>query len=176
MFTRFLLEHRNQLNQKFDEIEINRDLFRQMLTEQINETKKHALIQQIDQWEHDSIMKIKKKQLKKLEKCFVDITTAHVTQIETRLNSLTNRLRESRDEKDFFEIDLSQWKEEELVQMTEELIKPLDITLRQDSTALVTKIYIDIPFTKSGRYACFKYIFSSLTEISIMIDFVILIF
>jgi hypothetical protein len=46
MLTRFLLEHRNQLNQQFDEIEINRDLFRQMLTEQINETKKHALIQQ----------------------------------------------------------------------------------------------------------------------------------
>jgi hypothetical protein len=122
-------------------------------------------------------MKIKKT-AEEAREMFGGHTTAHVTQIETRLNSLTNRLRESRDEKDFFEIDLSQWKEEEeeLVQMTEELIKPLDITLRQDSTALVTKIYIDIPFTKSGRYACFKYIFSSLTEISIMIDFVILIF
>jgi hypothetical protein len=72
------------------------------------------------------------------------------------LNSLTNRLREKREENDYFETDLDQWKEE-LVQITEQLTKPLDITLRQDSTAIVTKIYIDIPSVESGRYACFEY-------------------
>ncbi len=50
-----LNDHRQQLNQQMDEIEINRDLFRQTLNEQINDPEKHFLIKQIDKWEFDSI-------------------------------------------------------------------------------------------------------------------------
>lgn len=142
-------EHRNELSQQLNEVETSRDLFRQMLTEQTREPKKQILIQQIDQWECDSIMKIRQT-ADKVREMFLRHTTAHVTQIETKLNNLTNRLRESREENDFFETDLSQWKEE-LIQMTEQLTKPLDITIQQDSTPLVTKIYIDISSVESGR-------------------------
>ncbi len=47
-------EHRNELSKQFDEIETIRELLRQHLLKQT-----HVLIQQIDQWERDSIMKIR---------------------------------------------------------------------------------------------------------------------
>ena len=40
--------HYEELGRQLDEIEVNRDLFRQSLTEQINTPEKHVLIQQID--------------------------------------------------------------------------------------------------------------------------------
>ena len=57
-----LTDHRQELSQQLDEIEINRDIFRQTLNEQINNPKKHSLIKQIDQWEEDSIEKFNKQQ------------------------------------------------------------------------------------------------------------------
>ena len=47
-----LTDHRQELSKQLDEIEIDRDLFRQTLTEQTN---KHPLIKQINKWEEDSI-------------------------------------------------------------------------------------------------------------------------
>ena len=39
-------------------------------------------------------------------------TTGQFLEIEAELDRLTNQLRESREENDFFETDLRQWKEE----------------------------------------------------------------
>jgi hypothetical protein len=63
---------------------------------------------------------------------------------------LTDRLRESREENDFFETDLRQWKEE-LIRLTEQKTNPSDITIQQDFRPLVTKIYIDVGSNKSGK-------------------------
>jgi hypothetical protein len=52
--------HRQELNKQLDEIEVNRDLFRQLLTQQIEQPNNHVLIQQINQWEHNSVKKITK--------------------------------------------------------------------------------------------------------------------
>jgi hypothetical protein len=52
-------------------------------------------------------------------------------------------LRESREENDIIETDLDHWKDE-LAQLTEQLIKPRNITIRHDSTPLVAKIYVDV--------------------------------
>jgi hypothetical protein len=71
--------------------------------------------------------------------------------MEMKLNKLTNQLRQSREENDFIETDLDQWKEE-LKQLSNELAKQSNITLRQESKPLVTKIYVDVP---SGKYASY---------------------
>ena len=39
-----LISHRQELSKQLDEIEVNRDLFRQTLNEQINDGQKHFLI------------------------------------------------------------------------------------------------------------------------------------
>jgi len=56
---RHINDHRQQLNKQLDEIEVTRDLFRQTLSQQTLDLKKHPLIQQINKWEQDSIRIIK---------------------------------------------------------------------------------------------------------------------
>ena len=103
-------EHRQELDKKLDEIEISRDLFRQQsLTEQIKEPKKHLLIQQVDQWERDSINKIEKT-AEEARQVLIKHTTDYIHQIETKLNKMTNQLREIHEENDFNEITLKQFK------------------------------------------------------------------
>lgn len=54
-----MTDHRQELSRQLDEIENTRDLFRQSLTEQMSTPQKHALLRQIDQWEQESIYKIR---------------------------------------------------------------------------------------------------------------------
>jgi hypothetical protein len=65
---------------------------------------------------------------------------------------LTEQLRQSREENDFFEIDLHRWNDE-LIQLTQELAKPTNINLRQDVAALVAKISVDVT---SGKYITYS--------------------
>ena len=51
-------------------------------------------------------------------------------------------MRQSREENDFIETDLQRWKQE-LTQLTNQLAKPSNITIRQDSAPLVTQISVD---------------------------------
>ena len=54
-----LAEHRQELNKQLDEIEVHRDLFLETLHQQTADPNKHLFFQQVDQWEHESIQKIK---------------------------------------------------------------------------------------------------------------------
>jgi hypothetical protein len=51
-------DHPQELNKQLDDIEVTRDLFRQSLTQEIEESKNHTSIQRIDQWEQNSMKKI----------------------------------------------------------------------------------------------------------------------
>jgi hypothetical protein len=138
-----LEEHRQELNKQLDEIQVNRDLFRQSLTEQTKEPKSHPLIQQIDKWKHDSIKKIEKT-AEEAKQLLVKHITGYFDEIEIKLNKLTNQLREIREENDFNEINLRQF-QEELTQLTTELAKPPIISIRQDSSSFINNIYVDVP-------------------------------
>jgi chromosome segregation ATPase len=137
-----LADHKQELSKQFDEIEVNRDLFRQTLTEQTTNPQKHALIQQIDQWERDSIKKIRQT-ADEARQLALENTVRHITELETKLNELTDQLRQSRQENDFNEIDLHQF-QEELVRLTKALAKPSNVSIRQDSTPLIARIFIDV--------------------------------
>jgi hypothetical protein len=134
-------EHRQQLNKQLDEIEVHRDLFRQTLTEQTIHRNKHPLIQQINKWEQESIQKIKET-AEETRQLLVKHTNNNITDIEQKLNQLTNQIRLSREENDIIETDLQKWKEE-LQQMTEQLNKPSNIKIHQDSTTLINKIQVE---------------------------------
>ena len=138
-----LNDHRQELNKQFDEIEITRDLLRQAITEQSAQPQKHSLFQKIDKWEHDSINKIRQT-ADEARQLLLKQTTGRVTEIETKLAKLTDQLRQNREENDFVETDLNHWKDE-LTRLTNELDKPSNVTIRQDTTALVTKILVDVP-------------------------------
>jgi hypothetical protein len=135
-------DHRQELTKQLDEIEVNRDIFRQTLTDQTTDSKQHPLIKQIDRWEVESIHKIRQtaEEAKQLVlKHIVD----HTAQIESRLKKLTDQLRQGREEDDFFETNLKRWKEE-LKRLTEEFDKPSNIKLQEDSTAFLNRIHVNI--------------------------------
>ena len=100
-----LADHRKELDKQLDEIEVTRDLFRQTLSEQTAQPEKHALIQEINQWERNAIDKIRQTAEEARQQLF-NHTTQHIAGIEVELIKLTSQLRESRQEDDFFEKDL----------------------------------------------------------------------
>ena len=123
-----------------DEIAVTRDLLRQTLNEQTIDPQKHSLIQQINEWEHDSIRKIQQT-AKEAKQLIIKHTTEHITKIEIKLTRLTDQLRENREENDFVETDLNQWRKE-LKKLEQEFVKPSNISIQQDSIPLLTKIVV----------------------------------
>ena len=135
-------DHRQELSKQLDEIEVTRDLLRQTFNEQTIDPQKHPLIQQINQWEQDSIRKIQKT-AKEAKQLIIKHTNGYTTEIEIELAKLTDQLRENREENDFVESDLNQWREE-LKRLEEEFIKPSNISIQQSSIPLVTTISVQI--------------------------------
>jgi hypothetical protein len=138
--------HRQQLSDELTETETNRDIFRQTLNEQTDNPEKHPLIQQINQWENDSIKKIKRT-AKECRQLLLQHTTKHIRRIETKLGDLTDQIRYIRKEDDFNEIDLSQLKQK-LANLTKELDQPSNVSIQQDSTSLIENISVALASRK----------------------------
>ncbi|CAF1175080.1 unnamed protein product [Rotaria sordida] len=135
-------DHRQELNKQFDKVEVSRNLFRQKLTQQTIDPQKHPLIQQINDWERQSIKKIRQT-AEEARQILLQHTIGHITKIEIDLNKLTNQLKQSREKNDFYETELHHWNEE-LKQLEKELNKPSNIHLREDSRLLINKISVDV--------------------------------
>jgi chromosome segregation ATPase len=137
-----LVNHRQELSKQLDEIEVMSDLFRQTLLEHTEAPEKHACIKQIDEWERDSIEKIRET-AEEARQILLKHTTRHFTQMEHSLNKLSNQFRDVRQEDDFFETDLRQWTEQ-LIRLREELHNPSIIKVKYESIPLVNKVSVDV--------------------------------
>jgi hypothetical protein len=134
--------HRQNLRTQLDETEVDRDVFRQTLTDKIADPQNQALIQQINEWENASINKIRQT-AEEARKILIEHTAKLNTKLEEELNKLTTRLRESREKNEFFEPDLDEWREK-LKRMNDELAQPPSVQIRNDPTPLVTKLIVVI--------------------------------
>ena len=132
-----LASHKQELSKQFDEIEVNRDLFRQTLTEQETDPHRHPLIQRIDEWERDSISKIQETANEQRQAALI-----HLTDLETKLDRFTDQLRQSRQENDYNEIDIQQF-QNELTRLREAISKPINLSIKQDSIPLINRISIN---------------------------------
>jgi chromosome segregation ATPase len=137
-----LADHRQELNKQLDKVEVTRDLFRQAFTEEITNPRQHIFIQQINDWERDSIEKIRQT-AEEARKQLLKYITEHIEQIEIKLSTLTEELRQRREENDFYETDIHHWNEE-LTRLAKELAEPSNIHLRQNIPSLINKISVDI--------------------------------
>lgn len=138
-----LIDHRKELNQQLEKIEVDRDLFKQSLSEQMKDSKNHSSLQQINKWEFDSIEKIKKT-AEDARLLLVKHVSGNINQIEVNLNKLTDQLRKAREEDDFNEKNLHQF-EEELTKLKTELSKPSDVSIQQNTSSVINNIYADAP-------------------------------
>jgi hypothetical protein len=144
-----LIDHRQALGKQLDEIEVNRDIFHQTLTAQTNDPQKHSLICQIDQWERESITKIQQT-AEEMRQLILKDVAGYNARIKVKLNRLTDRIRQIRQENNFNEIDLTQFKEQ-LSQLTVALDKPSNISIRESSITLIAKISLEKP-GKNNRF------------------------
>jgi predicted nucleic acid-binding Zn-ribbon protein len=135
-----LADHRRALGEQLERVEDERNSFRQTLTEQAVNPQKHSLIQQINKWEQDSINKIQQTADKARQ-----LLIEHIGKIEIKLSELTEQLKQTRKENDFNEIHLNQLKNK-LKELKDELNKPSNISIQQDSSSFINKISVVISF------------------------------
>ena len=145
-----LQDHQKELELQLDEIENERNIFRQTLSEQIKQPNKHQLIQQINEWERRSIKKIEET-AEKNRQLILKQTSGHFENIEIELKHLTDEIKETRQENDFNELNLNDLRKK-LEKLQQYLNNPANILLREEtSSSFINKIYVDdrrsIPIT-----------------------------
>jgi hypothetical protein len=155
-----LTEHRQIVSKEFDEIENDRNLLRQLLSELKEDPKIRPLIQQIDEWEEDSIKKIRQI-AKECKQMLFQHTNKYIAQMEIKLTKLTEQLKEIRIEDEFNEIDLNEIKTN-LTKLAIEFEQPSDIYIRQDSSSFINKISVVV---SSGKCVHMLIILSNQMEI-----------
>ncbi|CAF3811590.1 unnamed protein product [Rotaria sp. Silwood1] len=138
-----LIEHHEQLSGELDKVEMDHDFVRQTLVEQLNDSKNDSLIEQINKWEEDSIIKIQQI-AEECKQLLFQHTNKYINPIKINLDKLTDQLRQAREENDFNEIDLKEFKEK-LTQLSQKLDKPLNISITQNSASIINKISVVIP-------------------------------
>lgn len=138
-------DHQQELSRQFDELEVNRDVFKQSLTEYIAQTTNDQLIERIEQWKQRSITIIQQT-AEETKQTLVDTQSQYFGGIEEDLNKLTDQLRQTRKDNDFNEISLRHF-QNELDRLTRALEESLTISVEEDPTLFITKIFVDT----SGR-------------------------
>jgi hypothetical protein len=134
------IDHRNELNVQLEEVAVTHDLVQQTLTQQEEDPQKQPLIQKINQWEYQSIEKIRQT-AEKARNEILKGPTQHTGQVKQKLQILSKELRQGREDNDFSEIDLRQWTQK-LEELRKELVNPATISIQEDYTSLVTNIRI----------------------------------
>lgn len=136
-------EDHEELNKKINEFKNRRDSFRKTLRDkkvQLEEKNK-PIMENIKQWERDSI-KIIRQKAKELEESFLDNQDVHFDSMENSLRKLTNEFNSHREDVDV-EDNLEIWGKE-LEKLTEQLNKQLNVTIQRTSTPLIYSIDLSI--------------------------------
>lgn len=143
-----LKEHHQSFIAQLDEIEDKRNLFQQTLFERrSNPPQRHTLIDQINQWENDSIHKIQQT-ARHARQRVIKHTERHYTRFGMELDQLTEKLKQIRREEDFNEIHLNQFKHQ-LKELEEQLNQTLNISVQQEnSSSFIKKIAVSVSCSK----------------------------
>jgi len=146
-----LKDHENELELELDQIQTERNMFRQILSEQIEQPNKHHLIQQINQWEQCSIDKIQQTAEENRQLIF-KLMNEHFQNIEIDLNRLTDQIKETRQESDFNELNLIDLRNK-LERLQKKLNNPSNISLKENnSSSFINRIYVNIEDRKLTNF------------------------
>lgn len=140
-----LIKHIEILNEQLDKIENNRDEFREKFLDEKND----LFIQEINQWEENSI-KIIKQTADYCREKLINYKNKLNIKLENRLNDFTKNIQEIRQDNEFNEMDLDQLKEK-FQKLKEEFDQATNISVKQESIPFINKISVIIPFNQ-GNY------------------------
>ena len=140
-------EHREEFIRQFHQLENRHNLHRQTVMDQRTNPEKHSLVQEIDQWENESIEKIRQK-ANESKRLVVKYLSQFTEKLEQKLKQLTEAVERIRDENNYNEIELNQLKTT-LNELEEELNKPLSVTIEEEqSSAFIKSISVEIDYGK----------------------------
>ncbi|CAF1060926.1 unnamed protein product [Adineta steineri] len=152
-----LTEHRQSLDKQLNEIINDHDQFQQTLIQQKQNPHNSSLIQQINQWETNSIHQIQQT-AQQCRDTVMKLTQKSINDVEKTFIELTQKLKEIREENEFNEIDLNHF-QLKLTQITEEFLQPANISIRQDSQEFIKNISVISSFeqiqTKKNKFRQF---------------------
>ncbi|CAF0986780.1 unnamed protein product [Adineta steineri] len=134
---RFCLIHLTEHQQNLNDILNNYDQFKQTINEQKQNPQNHLLIEQINQWEINSIEKIRQK-AQDCRKSLIESSQTFINEIEIKFNDLSKQIEQIHQEN---EIDLN-YLRNQLREITEELNNPTNISIKEDSQSFINEISI----------------------------------
>jgi len=142
-----LQDHQKELELQLDEIENERNILRQtFLEQQQQQPNQRLLIEQIDDWKRKSIKKIEQT-AEEIREFILAETNKHFRKVEVNLERLTDEIKEIRQENDFNELNLNDFKAK-LEELQRQLNSPTNISLKEEnSSSFINKIYVDIAET-----------------------------
>jgi hypothetical protein len=154
-------DHRRLLDEEMNMIIDEHDLLKNSLNQQITKPDSHSLIKQIDQWEKDSIGKIQQRANELRQELFQS-TNTYTNDLSKKFQQLSEKLKESRENDNFIETDLHDWKRT-LANLKANLTSPSRISInRCDNISLVENISISL-FKVTNDL--FQYVFDNAVEI-----------
>ncbi|CAF3821055.1 unnamed protein product [Adineta steineri] len=145
-----LTKHRQILNEELHHIINDYDQFKQRFNEQKPNPHDLFLIDQINQWEIDSIIKIQQK-ARGCREIVIKSSQTCINDIEMKFNDLNEQLKQFHSENEFNEINL-EYLRNELIKMREELDNPSKISIQQDSQSFINEISI-ISLEKKPKFS-----------------------
>ena len=141
-----LAKHRTDLSEELDRLHNDQETLELDLNENRNDLKKHAVILHIDQWEQDSIEKIKQT----AEHCrqqWAIYSSGFFLEIESRLNELAKEIKKARDGNAFNEIHLNQLKQN-VEKIQKEMNQPTNVYIEEQPTVFLDKISLRLPLRR----------------------------
>jgi hypothetical protein len=137
-----LTEHRQLINTQLHYIQNDYNEFKQLIIDLKNNPEQHSLIKRIDQWEINSIQKIKQR-AKECREILINYTNENINQIENKLDNRNEQLISNEKKNDFNEIDLKKFKDK-LEKLKEELNQTTNISIEQQINSFINQIFIKL--------------------------------
>ncbi|CAF0937096.1 unnamed protein product [Adineta steineri] len=147
-----LAEHHKRLNEELHHIIDDYNAFKERINEQKQNPQNHALINQIDQWEIDSIEIIQQK-AKECREIVIKLSQTCINDIEKKFNDLTEQIQQLQKENDFNEINFN-YLTNQLIEITEELNNPSNISIQRESQSFMKEI--SIVLSKKSKFNKWK--------------------
>ncbi|CAM4842681.1 unnamed protein product [Rotaria magnacalcarata] len=135
-----LPKHHQEHVLELEKIATDCDTFQQNISEQEKDLNHCSLVKQVNEWERDSITKIKQT-AEDCRQTLIKPTGDNIAEIKKKLNQFITDLRKIRDDDDFHEIHLNKLRMS-LEELKKELEQPLNVSILEERTSFINKISI----------------------------------
>ncbi|CAF0927009.1 unnamed protein product [Adineta steineri] len=133
-------EHHQRLNEELNHIIDDYNKFKQTINEQKQSPHDLSLVNQVNQWERNSIAKIQQK-AKECREIVIKSSQTLLNDIEIKFNGLSEQIQRFQKENDFNENNLNHLRNQ-LRKMAKELNNPSNISIQQNSQTFISDISI----------------------------------